>query len=183
MNTKTKDMVQAALLIALGLILPQIFHIIAGPKAGGMLLPMHIPVIIGGFLLGPIYGLFIGFIIPILSYLLTGMPPISPMPILFFMLFELVAYGFFSGILFKKLSLNIFVSLIITMIIGRIFYAGSLLLGAAFFGIKMPIIHTVLAGTLSGVPGIIIQIIVIPALIFALQRSGFINTNVVASKK
>ena len=95
---KTKKMILSALFIAIGLILPMIFH--AVNLSGSIFSPMHLPVMLGGFLLGPTYGAIIGVITPVLSSILTGMPPI--MPIMPMMALELLAYGFMTGLLFRK---------------------------------------------------------------------------------
>ena len=101
MNQKTigtKQLILSGLFIAFGIILPMCFHVFN--MGGSIFLPMHIPVLISGFLLGPICGAIVGVITPILSSFLTGMPPVLPtMPI---MALELCGYGIVSGILFSK---------------------------------------------------------------------------------
>ena len=95
---KTKKIILSGIFIAFGIILPMFFHTFN--MAGSIFLPMHIPVLIGGFLLGPLYGGLVGLLTPILSGFMTGMPPLVPvMPI---MAFELCAYGVISGFLFEK---------------------------------------------------------------------------------
>lgn len=91
---RTKKMIYGGLLTAVGLVLPQAFHVF-GQGVGMAFLPMHLPVMIAGILLGPCYGGLIGLIVPLVSSMLTGMPPV---PKLYFMLVELVAYGIFTGI-------------------------------------------------------------------------------------
>ena len=93
--SRTRDLTYAALLIALGLLMPQVFHMIGGQQAGGMFLPMHIPVLMAGLLLGPAYGTAVGVVTPLLSFLISGMPPLAKLP---FMVIELAAYGFASGL-------------------------------------------------------------------------------------
>lgn len=97
---RTKKMVYGGLLTAVGLVLPQAFHVF-GQGAGMAFLPMHLPVMIAGILLGPCYGGLIGLIVPLVSSMLTGMPPV---PKLYFMLVELVAYGIFTGIFIRKIK-------------------------------------------------------------------------------
>ena len=94
MTQSVKKIVYGGLLIAIGVILPQLFHIF-GQSAGQTFLPMHIPVILAGMLIGPVWGLGVAVIVPILSSLITGMPPV---PMLYFMLFELAAYAVVSGL-------------------------------------------------------------------------------------
>ena len=81
---------------AFAILLPQAFHLTGIPQSGQIFLPMHIPVLISGFVLGPVFGLFIGVLSPIISSLLTGMPDSFRLP---FMIAELASYGFMSGIL------------------------------------------------------------------------------------
>lgn len=95
---RTKKMIYGGLLTAVGLVLPQAFHVF-GQGVGMAFLPMHLPVMIAGILLGPCYGGLIGLIVPLVSSMLTGMPPV---PKLYFMLVELVAYGIFTGIFIRK---------------------------------------------------------------------------------
>lgn len=98
MTQSVKKIVYGGLLIAIGVILPQLFHIF-GQSAGQTFLPMHIPVILASMLIGPVWGLGVAVIVPILSSLITGMPPV---PMLYFMLFELAAYAVVSGLLAEK---------------------------------------------------------------------------------
>lgn len=172
MRVKTKSMVFGGLLLALGVLLPQVFHLIGGSATGGMLLPMHIPVLIGGFLLGPVYGLFIGIITPLLSFVLTGMPPMAPIPRLLFMVFELAAYGAFAGLFYRRLKLNLYVSLIAAQLLGRISLAIGILLTTLLLQIDVPVIATVTGAVTTGLPGILIQLIFIPPLLYALKKAG-----------
>lgn len=163
---KTKKIVLSGLFIALGIIVPTIFHSVN--LAGAIFLPMHIPVILGGFLLGPACGAVIGFITPIICGLLTGMPPIMPtMPI---MALELCGYGFFAGFLYEK-SNKIFISLIGSMIFGRICaMVGAFILSVSFAPQVTPIPYIIAAVT-NGLPGIIIQLILIPVMVKFLVRN------------
>lgn len=165
-----KNIVKGALFIVLGVLIPQIFHSIG---AGPMFLPMHIPVLLAGFLLGPITGLYVGILSPILSNLFTGMPP--AMPMLPIMIFELATYGLIAGILYNKLGINLFVSLIGTMLAGRIVYGVVVYCLIVFFDIKMqrPMI-AVVAAVKTGMIGIVIQIIIIP-MVVRLLKGGPIN--------
>ena len=97
MNKNLRNLVLSAMFIALGVALPQAFH--AVPNAGSVFLPMHIPVLIAGYVVGPIFGLAVGVLTPLLSHLMFGMPPA---PVLPGMLCELAMYGLASG-LFTKL--------------------------------------------------------------------------------
>lgn len=166
--TKTKELVLSGLLIALGLVLPMAFHLF---KAGGpVFLPMHIPVLLGGMILSPIFALLVGVLTPIVSNLLTSMPPLMPMlPI---MIVELGLYGLVASILRKKLNLNVFISLIISMIIGRIGAGLVVYVMTSVFAVQFaPPIAFVIGGISKGIPGIIIQLIFIPIIVKAVEKS------------
>ncbi|ERT58034.1 LytS/YehU family sensor histidine kinase [Peptoniphilus koenoeneniae] len=166
--TKTKELVLSGLLIALGLVLPMAFHLF---KAGGpVFLPMHIPVLLGGMILSPVFALLVGVLTPIVSNLLTSMPPLMPMlPI---MIVELGLYGLVASILRKKLNLNVFISLIISMIIGRIGAGLVVYVMTSVFAVQFaPPIAFVIGGISKGIPGIIIQLIFIPIIVKAVEKS------------
>lgn len=177
MKYSSKNLVLSGLFLALGLLLP--FLTAQMPGIGNKLLPMHIPVLICGYVCGKHYGMAVGFIVPVLRSFLFGMPVMFPMAVS--MSFELAAYGFLTGLLYQYLpgnKLKIYLSLIISMICGRIIWgiASVLLFGVngAAFTFEMFI-----AGAfINAIPGIIIQIILIPAIILSLQRSGVIENAV-----
>ena len=93
MKVSTKSLTLSAMLLALALVLPFLTGQI--PEIGSMLLPMHIPVLLCGFLCGWQWGLIVGFIAPLLRSVLFGMPPMVNVAIP--MAFELAAYGAFAG--------------------------------------------------------------------------------------
>lgn len=166
--SRTKQLVMAALCIALGVALPQAFH--AVPNAGSVFLPMHIPVLIGGFLTGPLFGAAIGFFTPLLSHLMFGMPPASVLP---GMLCELTAYGLLTGLFnkiikIKKPTVKVFVVLILAMIGGRITY--GILNALIFRAGKYSMQAWISAALVTALPGIIIQLVVVPAVILLLDK-------------
>ena len=172
LKTNLNEMVRAAVLIAIGIILPLFFHTIK--NAGSIFLPMHIPVLIGGFILSPAYAVSVGILSPLLSHLFTGMPPF---PFVFVMIFELAAYGFFTSLLYNKIKLGLYPSLISAMLLGRIvnilgvYFIIHLFMGKQF---KLSI---VLSGLfLKGLPGIIIQLLLIPLIIKALNKSSLFDS-------
>ena len=170
----TKKIVFGGLFIALGVIFPQLFHFVGGPTAGKMFLPMHIPVLLAGFVAGPIVGVITGFLTPILSFLLTGMPGV---PMLYLMLFELSAYGLFTGLFYQKLKLNVFISLVCGMLAGRVFYGLAIIILNQIFAMNLPKQITVIGAVVSGVPGIILQLLFVPAIILILERGRLIESN------
>ncbi|OLS03650.1 ECF transporter S component [Tissierella creatinophila] len=171
-RTKTTNIVISGLLIAIGVIVPSIFHTTG--IAGDIFLPMHIPVLIGGFLLSPIYAFLVGILTPLSNSLLTGMPPLFPIAII--MVFELGIYGVLASYLYRKLRVPVIISLIFSMIVGRI-VAGAVVyvLTIAFSTVKMDPLLFVRGGIITGIPGIIIQIILIPILIHGINKYTTIN--------
>ena len=168
-NTKigvSNKIIYSGLLVILAIVLPQLFHISSG--FGPTFLPMHIPVLLAGFALGPIYGLAVGVFSPILSTSLTGMPLIFP--ILPIMILELGTYGLVSGLLSKYTKLPILFTLLITMLVGRCMYALSYYTIQFFFlpGIAEGI--SPINAAIVGLPGIVLQLIAIPIIITLLRK-------------
>jgi len=171
-NRHVQNLVLAALFLSLGLILP--FFTGGIPAIGARLLPMHIPVLICGIMLGPKYGAMIGLMLPLTRFFMIGMPPLMPTAVS--MTFELAAYGGIIGLLYAKLPKKpvfLYISLIGAMLAGRVVWAAArmVLLGLADTPFSFEIF---LAGAfVNAVPGIIVQIILIPILILALKRAGW----------
>lgn len=165
-NTKTKEVILSGLFIALGILIPVIFHTLGG--AGPMFLPMHIPVMVAGFILSPATAFLVGAITPFISSVLTGMPILMPIGII--MMIELGLYGLVVSLM-SQIKVNPVVSLICAMISGRIGAGIMVSLLVNTFGIKLasPIIY--LKGSLiTGIPGVIIQIIFIPTLLMIIKK-------------
>ena len=170
---KTRDLVLTAMFIALGVTLPQAFHAI--PNAGGIFLPMHIPVLVAGFVVGPVFGLADGILTPVLSHLIFHMPPAAVLP---GMLCELAMYGLATGffariIKTKNVLLKIYAVLILGMLAGRVTYGilNSLIFRAGSYSMQA----WLSAAFITALPGIIIQLIVIPVLLLALSRAKLIK--------
>ena len=164
-KTRTYKLVVASLFMALGLILPY-FTAHAFGVPGTVLLPMHIPVILGGLLTGPLFGAIIGLLTPILSGLLTGMPVVFPMmPI---MAAQLMIVGLLTGLLYEQLKLPIYPALLASMVTGWAVY-GLMFSTLLFFSGELRAL-TVNAAITTGIPGLIVQLTLIPALMTALKR-------------
>lgn len=166
-----KALVYAAVCLALALVLPFLTGQI--PQVGSALSPMHVPVLLCGFLCGGPLAALVGLTAPLLRYTLFGMPPF---PTNAAMAFELAAYGLVSGLLYAKLpktKKNIYISLIVAMIAGRIVWgiARALLTGA--FGTPLTFALFWASAFTNAIPGIICHIILIPILVMALRRSKF----------
>ncbi|SCG81630.1 hypothetical protein DW1_0009 [Proteiniborus sp. DW1] len=166
----TRDLVVTGLLLALGLVTPMMFHFFGG--TGPVFLPMHIPVLIGGFVLPPFLALLLGMVTPLVSSLLTGMPVIFPMGVIMF--FELGIYGLVASLASRKLRLAPILSLIIAMIAGRVAAGIVVFVLSSGFGIQMNSIAFVKGAIVTGLPGIVIQMILIPSLVYAINK---INKN------
>ena len=177
MNThaKTYPLVLSALFLALCLVLP----IVTGgiPAIGNMLLPMHIPVLLCGLICGWQYGLVVGFVAPLLRSVLFGMPPMYPVAIA--MAFELAAYGLIIGLVYaavhKRGVAALYISLLTAMVGGRLVWglAEVVLLGMAGNAFTL---QAFLSGALlSAVPGILLQLVLIPAVMVALDRTGVVR--------
>ena len=164
-----KKMVLAALFLALALVLPFLTGQI--PEVGSMLCPMHIPVLLCGFFCGWPWGIAVGLIAPVLRSVTFGMPPMFPVAIC--MSFELATYGAVSGWLYAKLpkkKLSIYGALLCAMILGRLVWGAARFictgLDASAFGIA-----AFWSGAVTtAIPGIIVQIILIPLLVMALEK-------------
>ena len=162
----------AGMLFALGLVLPFLTGQI--PEIGNLLLPMHLPVLLCGFVCGPIYGSVVGFTLPLVRSFIFGMPALFPSAVT--MAFELMAYGFFTAFIYsffkKKTLLSIYLSLIPAMLIGR---AVKGVANAIAYGIsdKAYSFGAFISGAFAeAVPGIILQLILIPAVLIALRQAN-----------
>lgn len=173
-NKELKNIILSALFISIGLILP--FFTGQMREIGKMLLPMHIPVILCGFICGWQYGLIVGGGLPLLRSLLFGMPIMYPNAVA--MAFELATYGVVVGFLYSrsehKCIKSVYASMILAMISGRIVWGITevilLGIGANGFTLKMFI-----AGAfLEAVPGIILQLVLIPIILVALRKAKLI---------
>ena len=168
-NKSLKRLVLAALFLALALVLPFLTGQI--PEVGSMLCPMHIPALLCGFFCGWPWGLAVGLIAPVLRSLLFGMPPMFPVAVC--MSFELATYGAVSGWLYAKLhkkKVSIYAALLSAMILGRLVWG---LARFVFAGLDVSAfgISAFWAGAVTtAIPGIIVQIVLIPLLVMALEK-------------
>ena len=170
--TLTKKSIFAAVCLALCVVLPMAFHTI--PGAGSIYLPMHIPVLLCGLICGWSFGLLVGILGPILSSLFTGMPPAAYLPT---MIVELAVYGLVAGLLFqfirtKKMAPDLYISLIGAMLIGRI--VAGIVRALVFSPGQLSMQAWVTSYFVTGLPGIVIQILLIPAIIYALMQARLI---------
>ena len=130
-----------------------------------------------GFVCGWPWGLAVGFISPLLRSVLFGMPDMFPTAVA--MAFELAAYGLFSGLLYQllpKKRSNIYVSLILAMLGGRIVWGIAMTIISGVTGSEFGWAAFIAGAFTSAVPGIIVHIILIPVLVMSLQKAGFLKT-------
>ena len=174
-NTRnnTRDLILAALCLALAMLLPFLTGQIQ--TLGNMLCPMHIPVLLCAYICGYRWAASVGFISPLLRYAIFGMPPIMPAGVS--MAFELLTYGLVAGLLYEKLkknTLNIYVSLIISMISGRVVWGIARLIISGVTGTEFTWQLFIGGAVLQAVPGIILHILLIPIIVMALRRAKLI---------
>lgn len=168
-NTKLYRMILASLFLAVALVLPFLTGQI--PQIGKALCPMHIPVLLCGFFCGPWYALGIGAVAPLLRFVLFGMPVIMPTGLA--MCFELAAYGCIAGLLYRAFPKKvgyIYASLICAMLAGRVVLGMVNWILMGFGKISYSWTAFVSGAFLNAVPGIIVQIVLIPILVIALRK-------------
>lgn len=167
-------MILAALFLVLAYLMPFLTGQI--PEIGSKLCPLHIPVILSGFICGWHWGLAVGFIAPIFRSLTIGMPPIFPTAVC--MAFELATYGLIAGLMNKVLPRKkpyIYCSLITAMIIGRLVWGIAMFLcmginsGAFTFKVFMAGAFT------NAIPGIIVQIVLVPIVVMIFDNPKMVN--------
>lgn len=172
-KTHIKNMVLAAMFMALGLVLPFLTGQI--PQIGNMMLPMHLPVLLCGLICGWQYGGIVGFVLPLFRYTLFSMPP---MPAGIAMAFELAAYGAVVGFLYARSRwqcvIALYRCLIIAMIAGRVVWAAARIIMTGVTSVPFTWEIFLSGAFLTAIPGIILQLIVIPAIMVAMDRTGLV---------
>jgi len=164
-NPTPKLIVRTALFLALAVVFPIAFHQFG--MAGRYFLPMHIPVLLAGFISGPVAGVVAGLLAPGLSFALTGMPPSYAVPL---MTLELCLYGLTAGLFYYKLRLNVYIALVISLVLGRIGFALGLLILGLFLELPYGVKTYFSVAVVAGLPGIAIQLVFIPPIVAAVMR-------------
>lgn len=173
-NDKLTKMILAALFLALAYVMPFLTGQI--PEFGSMLCPLHIPVLLCGFVCGWQWGLVVGFIAPLIRSLTLGMPPIFPTAVS--MAFELAVYGAMSGLLhqiFPHKKSFIYCSLLITMIAGRIVWGIAMFFCMGINGGAFTFAAFLAGAFTNAIPGIIVQIVIIPVIVMIFENQKVIN--------
>lgn len=164
-SLKTQTIVSFVAIVS-AVFLPQIFHIAGnaiGVNAtlGEIFLPMHLPVIAVGLLMGPYAGAFAGFMSPLLSLFLTGMPNVAVLP---FMAVELFVYGLTAGLL-KNMNISSVLKVLITQFAGRMLKIVTVIITLCVFGESAVTVDAVINGMVTGIIGIALQLVFIPFMV------------------
>lgn len=162
-------MVLAAMFLAIAYVLPFFTGQIS--RIGAMLCPMHLPVLICGFVCGWPWGLIVGFVAPLLRSVTLGMPILFPGAVC--MAFELATYGMLAGLLYKKLpkkKVNIYIALLSAMVAGRLVWGLAMKICLGVKGGAFGMTAFLSGAVLNAVPGIVIQIVVVPIVVMLLER-------------
>lgn len=169
-HSAVQQLIIASLLLALGLVLP--IFTMQIPEIGNKLLPMHLPIILCGFILNWKYGLFLGFVTPILRSILFSMPIMFPTAIA--MGFELATYGCTIALLYKHSSKDlksIYMSLILSMIAGRVVWGLVMMLIMSFTHGSFSFAIFFTSALINAIPGIALQLVIVPFLVHKIQTS------------
>ena len=177
MSLKRNSLMQliiSAVCLALCMVLPFLTGQI--PQIGSALSPMHLPVLLCGFLCGPVYALAVGAVAPPLRFALFGMPPIFPTGVA--MCFELAAYGLVSGLVWRRVKHTLpmmYAALVTAMVAGRLVWGAVRFVLAGLSGSAFSFSAFLSGALLTAIPGIIAQLILIPLILTALQKANFID--------
>ena len=170
-SLRVRKMIYAALYLAIAMVLPFVTGQI--PEIGSMLCPMHIPALLCGFICGWPWGLAVGFISPLLRSVLFGMPAMFPSAVA--MAFELAVYGGTAGLLYRLLPRKkgvTYAVLILSMIAGRVVWGAARVILAGLSGSSFSWAMFIAGAVTNAIPGIIMQLILIPVLVIAMDRAG-----------
>lgn len=173
-NPKLKNLVLTAMFLAIGLVLPFLTGQI--PEIGSMLLPMHIPVFLCCYICSWKHGMALGFILPLMRSMVFHMPTLYPGAIA--MAFEMAAYGLVAGYIFYKSKYKctkaLYKSMIISMLAGRVVWGIAQVILLGLGGSAFTFSAFIAGAFAKALPGIIIQLILIPAVMVALGRAKLV---------
>jgi len=170
----TQKLAMSAIFLALAFVMP--FFTGQIPEIGAMLCPMHIPVLLCGYICGGLWGFVVGVIAPLLRSLTLGMPPLFPKALS--MAFELAVYGLISGMLYRMLpkkKVYIFVSLIAAMLAGRVVWGIVQYFCMGLNASKFGFAEFWAGAVVNALPGIILQLVLMPLIIVILEKAGILN--------
>lgn len=158
-------------LIALAVILPQLVHAALGQPGGVQWLPMYLPVLIGGCLLGAKWGLAVGILSPVVSFAITSlagnaMPVAARLP---FMMLELAVFAAVSGLFTNKISDNglwAFPAVISAQLAGRLVFLGAVFVCQSFVPFTVEMIW---GQIVTGLVGLAVQAVLAPVIMIGLR--------------
>ncbi len=166
-----KNLTLCAFIITLGIVIPIAFHAVG---LGSVFLPMYWPLAVGGFFLMPRWAMLTGIITPTLSFILTGMPPLSP-PVLPVMIAELTILTLTISYLSYKNKLGVLWILIIGLILSKLILIIAVWLISPIIGLPPSLIS--ISAVAHGLPGIIVIIILVPLLVKRIANRNIIVKN------
>ena len=171
-KTHLKRLCVAALCLALSAILPRLFHLLPA-NLGRILSPIHIPVLLAGLACGWYYGAICGGLAPLLSYLVSGMPAAAKLPS---MTAECLIYGLVSGLVIcliktKSKTANVYISLVLAMLIGRVAYA---MISFYIFGSETSPLIWLMGTFMEKLPGTLLHLVLVPLLYLLLYKTKLI---------
>lgn len=169
----TKKNIITAFFLAVAIVLP--FFTGQIPQFGKMLSPMHFPVLLTGFICGWPYGIIIGFIAPLIRSLIFGMPALLTA---IAMAFELATYGFVAGFMYRKVKKNnfmIYITLITSIIAGKIVWGIVRFALVQVVGLEFSLETFFYVGFIMGLPGIVLQLLLIPVLVRKLEKYNLVS--------
>ncbi len=170
-QNRTKKLVLSALFLALAYLLPFLTGQIR--EIGNMLCPMHIPVLLCGFICGWHWGLAVGFVAPLFRAFTVGMP--LPFPNAICMAFELATYGAIAGLMYKRFPRKkgfIYLSLLIAMIAGRLVWGAAMFICLGATGGSFALTAFLAGAITNSIPAILIQLVLIPVLVIIAERQN-----------
>lgn len=158
-------------IIALAVILPQLIHLALGAPGGVQWLPMYLPILLGGCLLGSIWGLGVGILSPIVSFAITAligdpMPAAARLP---YMIVELAVFGAVSGLFSRKIAQNgwmAFPAVLLAQVAGRLTF---LAITAMFQSVSPLSAGVVWSQIQTGLLGMVLQAVLVPFIVMGLR--------------
>ncbi len=172
---KTKITIKSLIsiaIVALAVGLPQLVHLIAGATGGASWLPMYLPVLLGGCLLGTLWGLGVGVVSPIISFLITlaagnPMPTLERLP---YMVVELAVFAIVTGMFSKQIIKNdvfAFLAVILAFVVGRATFLMTAAILQPVFGLTVKVVW---AQIKTGLIAVVVQIVLVPIIVILLKH-------------
>jgi len=170
---EARDLTFGGLLCALGIVLPAVFHA-AGPMAGKVFMPMYLPILALGLCVSWEVALLAGFLTPLLSAVLTGMPPLAP-PIALLMMFELATLAAVAS-LGRSAGLSVWPASIVAIIAARVVGVLALLTAGRMLGFNQGVWEYAILSLAISWPGIILQLSVVPGAVYAIEKASMLGS-------